>query len=187
MAGIEEDARQAIREIQEESPGRSRLSETTRRRLMKAGLAVGIAGYLVPAMRRLATADGQLNVSPVPVNLTKTMAIVSQCEINGVIIFSNHTGKMITIVSVVDTLVGIADQAVTFGSGSGSRCSIRLQSGAGVPPYQCASVPYTITFNSRSFSGDIITNQAVVIYRIENQQDMQKVETFNSLEWRCGS
>lgn len=183
MAAVEDEARQTA----EATPGERtrRLAQSTRRRLVRAGVAAGTMGYLVPAMRRLAAADGQVAVSPPPVILTKTITISSGCEVSGVITLINQTSKSLSIVGVTDTLVGIANQIVTFGTGTGSTCSIRLATGASVPAGGCASVPYSIAFSQESIASVTIVNRAVVTYQLEGKGDVLQVEAHGSVTWRC--
>lgn len=175
MAAVEDAARQAGEQAPEE---RSRkLAQSTQRRLVRLGAVAGTAGYVVPAMARVAAADSLSTISPLPVILTKTMAIVSNCEINGIITLINQTSKSLTIIEVKDYLADVSNQIVTFGVGTGDVCRIRLAGGATVPPGQCASVPYSIVFCSQTFAtGTVLVNHAVVTYQVEGTEEAQQVD-----------
>jgi hypothetical protein len=183
MAGIEEDARQAIREIQEESPGRSRLSETTRRRLMKAGvIAAGTAGYAMPALRSVSLASSAC-LSPGLPQLSKTITAQwseNRWQITGVITLLNAGCVGLSISNVLDQLINLpqgTSQSTFFGDAKD--CETKIASGSIIDPGKCADVTYTIFLSG--FESGTVTNHAIVEYTFVGSTERRSVEAFQPI------
>jgi hypothetical protein len=120
MAAVEDEATQATEAAPAAHTGR--LAQSTRRRLVRAGVLIaGASEYLQPHVRSIAFADGLACPSPVSIGVDVSLQVTCSpetgCAASGFITVQNRTTQQLSIAAVDLILSGpptLSQQSASF-------------------------------------------------------------------------